>query len=43
MSKKGVDFKSGGIYFRDKKNKKSFVENKINIGDAVSLWSTSCR
>ncbi len=35
MSKKGVDFKSGGIYFRDKKNKKVFVENKINDGDAV--------
>lgn len=35
MAKKGIDFKSGGIYFRNKNYKKIFIENKINERDAV--------
>ena len=40
MSKTGEDFKSGGFYFRDKKNKKINIENQLEIGDAVIFYGS---
>lgn len=40
MSKKGVDFESGGFYFRDKNNKKLNIENKLEIGDSVIFYGS---
>lgn len=40
MSKKGIDFKSGGFYFRDNKNKKINIENKLEIGDSVAFYGS---
>ena len=40
MSKTGDDFKTGGFYFRDKKNKKINIENQLEIGDAVIFYGS---
>ena len=40
MSKKGVDFDSGGFFFRDKKNKKINIEDKLEIGDSVVFYGS---
>ncbi len=40
MSKAGEEFKSGGFYFRDKKNKKINIENQLEIGDAVTFYGS---
>ncbi len=40
MSKKGVDFKSGGFYFRDKNNKKLNIEDNLEIGDSVIFYGS---
>lgn len=40
MSKIGEDFKTGGFYFRDKKNKKVNIENKLEIGDSVIFYGS---
>ena len=40
MSKKGIDFESGGFYFRDKNNKKLNIEDKLEIGDSVIFYGS---
>ncbi len=40
MSKKGVDFQSGGFYFRSKNKKKINIEDKLEIGDAVIFYGS---
>ena len=40
MSKIGVDFNSGGFYFRDIKNKKMNIEKKLEIGDSVMFYGS---
>ena len=40
MSKIGEDFKTGGFYFRDKKNKKINIENQLEIGDSVIFYGS---
>ena len=41
MSKIGEDFSKGGFYFRDKKNKKINIENKLKLGDAVVFYGSA--
>ena len=40
MSKKGIDFDSGGFFFRNKKNKKINIEDKLEIGDSVVFYGS---
>ena len=40
MSKKGVDFDTGGFYFRDKNNKIFNIEDKLEIGDSVIFYGS---
>ena len=40
MSKKGVDFKKGGFYFKDSKKKKMNIEDKLEIGDSVIFYGS---
>ena len=40
MSKIGEDFNSGGFYFRDIKNKKMNIENRLEIGDSVMFYGS---
>jgi len=40
MSKIREDFTKGGFFFRDKKNKKINIENKLKLGDAVSFYGS---
>ncbi len=40
MSKKGIDFQSGGFYFRSKNKKKINIEDKLEIGDAVIFYGS---
>ncbi len=40
MSKIGVDFNSGGFYFRNKQNKKVNIENRLEIGDSVIFYGS---
>ena len=40
MSKIGVDFNSGGFYFRNKQNKKINIENQLEIGDSVIFYGS---
>ena len=40
MSKIGVDFNSGGFYFRDKQNKKVNIKKQLEIGDSVIFYGS---
>ncbi len=40
MSKRGVDYKDGGFFFKTSKNKKINIENKIDEGDAVIFYGS---
>lgn len=40
MSKKGVDYKQGGFYFKLSKTKKINIEEKIDEGDAVIFYGS---
>jgi len=40
MSKIGVDFQSGGFYFKNKENKKLNIEHKLEIGDSVIFYGS---
>ena len=40
MSKIGEDFTSGGFYFRNTKNKKMNIEDKLEIGDSVMFYGS---
>ena len=40
MSKRGVDYKSGGFYFNKSKKKRINLENKIEEGDAVIFYGS---
>lgn len=40
MSKRGIDYKKGGFYFKSSKNKKLNIENKIDEGDAVIFYGS---
>ena len=40
MSKIGLDFETGGFYFRNKNNKRLNIENKLEIGDSVIFYGS---
>ena len=40
MSKRGIDYKDGGFFFKLSKNKKINIENKIDEGDAVIFYGS---
>ncbi len=40
MSKRSVDYQSGGVYFIDKQKKKIDIESKLDIGDLVIYFPT---
>ena len=40
MSKIGDEFLKGGFYFRDRKNKKMNIEEKLDIGDSVMFYGS---
>ena len=40
MSKKGVDFQTGGFYFKNKKNENENIEDKLEIGDSVMFYGS---
>ena len=40
MSKKGIDFETGGFYFRNKKNEIANIEDQLEIGDSVMFYGS---
>ena len=40
MSKRGIDYKSGGFYFKKSENKIINLEDKIDEGDAVIFYGS---
>ena len=40
LSKYGEDFNQGGFYFKDDKNNKLNIENKLDVGDSVSFYGS---
>jgi len=40
MSKKGIDFTTGGFYFRDSNNKIFNIEDNLEIGDSVMFYGS---